>query len=174
MVGEIRDRETAEIGMQAGLTGHLILTTVHGQSAAGVFARLVEMDIEPFLLASATVGCLSQRLVRTLCTACRREEQPSALVVERFAKASIVIPEGTYYEHVGCDFCEGQGFTGRLPLAELLRLNEPLRRAVNARATTSELEALAVSEGMTPLLRDGLARARRGETSLMEVLRVAG
>lgn len=174
MVGEIRDRETAEIAMQAGLTGHLILTTVHGQSAAGVFARLVDMGIEPFLLASATVGCLSQRLVRTLCTACRREQAPEAMVIDRFKQAGIALPPGTYYEHVGCDFCEGQGFTGRLPIAELMILNDALRRAVNARKPTSELHQLAVAEGMTPLLRDGLVRAQRGETSLLEVLRVAG
>jgi general secretion pathway protein E len=174
MVGEIRDRETAEIAMQAGLTGHLILTTVHGQSAAGPFARLVEMGIEPFILASATVGCLSQRLVRTLCTACRREAKPDPIVVDRFAQAGVVLPQATYYEHVGCDFCEGQGFTGRLPIAELLILNEALRAAVNGRKPSSELHQLAVAEGMTPLLRDGLLRAQRGETSLMEVLRVAG
>jgi general secretion pathway protein E len=174
MVGEIRDRETAEIAMQAGLTGHLILTTVHGQSAAGVFARLVEMNIEPFLLASATIGCLSQRLVRTLCTACRREAAPEQMVIDRFSAAGIVVPSGTYYEHVGCQFCEGQGFTGRLPIAELLVLNEPLRQAINQRKHTSDLHQLAMTEGMTPLLRDGLARAQRGETSLMEVLRVAG
>jgi general secretion pathway protein E len=174
MVGEIRDRETAEIAMQAGLTGHLILTTVHGQSAAGVFARLVEMGIEPFILASATVGCLSQRLVRTLCTACRRQTPPDSIVVERFREAGIALPDGVYYEHVGCDFCEGQGFTGRLPIAEIMLLNESVRRAVNARKPTGELHQLAVSEGMTPLLRDGLTRAQRGETSLAEVLRVAG
>lgn len=174
MLGEIRDRETAEIAMQAGLTGHLILTTVHGQSAAGVFARLIEMDIEPFMLASATVGSLSQRLVRTLCTACRREAKPEQIVVERFAQVGVVIPEGTYYEHVGCDFCEGQGFTGRLPIAELLLLNDKVRSAVNTRAPTRDIEQVATAEGMTPLFRDGLARARRGETSLAEVLRVAG
>jgi general secretion pathway protein E len=94
MLGEIRDRETAEIAMQAGLTGHLILTTVHGQSAAGVFARLIEMNIEPFMLASATVGSLSQRLVRTLCTACRREAKPEQLVIERFTQVGVVIPAG--------------------------------------------------------------------------------
>ncbi len=174
MVGEIRDQETAEIAMQAGLTGHLILTTVHGQSAAGVFARLIEMGIEPFILSSATLGCLSQRLVRTLCTACRREAAPDAMVRERFSSAGIVIPAGVYYEHVGCDFCEGQGFTGRLPIAELMLLNEPIRRAIHARQPTNELHQVAMSEGMTPLLRDGLSRAQRGETSLMEVLRVAG
>lgn len=174
MLGEIRDRETADIAMQAGLTGHLILTTVHGQSAAGVFARLVDMNVESFILASATVGCLSQRLVRTLCTACRREAAPGALVVDRFTQHGIVLPPGPYYEPVGCDFCEGQGYSGRLPIAELLVMNEPLRKVVNARETSAEIHAVAVAEGMTPLLRDGLNRAVAGETSLAEVLRVAG
>ncbi len=174
MLGEIRDHETAEIAMQAGLTGHLILTTVHGQSAAGVFARLMDMNVESFILASATVGCLSQRLVRTLCTACRREVKPESLVVDRFKQHGVVLPPGPYYEPVGCDFCEGQGFSGRLPIAELLVMNEPLRQAVNAHKTSGEIHDVAVAEGMTPLLRDGLARAVAGETSLAEVLRVAG
>jgi general secretion pathway protein E len=174
MLGEIRDQETAEIAMQAGLTGHLILTTVHGQSAAGVFARLMDMHVESFILASATAGCLSQRLVRTLCTACRRDVKPEPLIVERFKQNGIVLPPGPYYEPVGCDFCEGQGFTGRLPIAELLVMNEALRQAVNAHKTSGEIHDVAVAEGMTQLLRDGLTRAVAGETSLAEVLRVAG
>jgi general secretion pathway protein E len=174
MVGEIRDHETAEIASQAGLTGHLILTTVHAESAAGPFARLIEIGIEPFILASATVGSLSQRLVRTLCIACRRPIEPEPLHIDRFGKHGIVLPPGRYYEAVGCDFCEGQGFTGRAPIAELLVVNPRLRQAINERKNTSELYALAVAEGMTPLIRDGLTRAHNGETSLTEVLRVAG
>ncbi len=174
MVGEIRDRETADIAMQAGLTGHLILTTVHGESAAGPFARLIDMGVEPFVLASATIGCLSQRLVRTLCTACRREAKPEPLIIERFARQGVVLPPATYYEQVGCDFCEGQGFTGRLPIGELLLVSAELRHLVNERHATRELYDFAVAEGMTPILRDGLARAARGETSLAEVVRVVG
>ncbi len=174
MVGEIRDRETADIAMQAGLTGHLILTTVHGESAAGPFARLIDMGVEPFVLASATVGCLSQRLVRTLCTACRREAQPEPLIVERFMAQGVVLSPARYYEPVGCDFCEGQGFTGRLPIGELLVVDTKLRALVNERHATRELYDAAVAEGMTPILRDGLSRAERGETSLAEVLRVVG
>jgi general secretion pathway protein E len=174
MVGEIRDRETAEIAMQAGLTGHLFLTTVHGESAAGPFTRLVDMGIEPFVLASATVGCLSQRLARTLCTACRRERPAEAVHVDRFAKHGIILPPGRYYEPVGCDFCEGTGFTGRVPIAELLIVDPQIRQAVHARKTANEIYELAVAEGMSPLLRDGLSRALAGETSLGEVLRVAG
>jgi general secretion pathway protein E len=174
MLGEIRDHETAEIAMQAGLTGHLILTTVHGEGAAGPFARLVDMNIEPFILASATLGCLSQRLVRTLCTACRRPAQPEQMHVDRFAKLGLKLAPGSYYDPVGCPFCEEQGFAGRAPIAELLVVNARIREAVNQRVTTRAVHELAVAEGMTPLLQDGLERARRGETSLTEVLRVAG
>ncbi len=174
MVGEIRDRETAEIAMQAGLTGHLIFTTVHGQSAAGVFARLVEMGIEPFLLSSATLGSLSQRLVRTLCPHCRKESRADPAAVAKFAEGGVTVPpEATYWEPVGCSACEGQGYAGRLPIGELLRVTDAVRAAVRDRAPTHEIERIARQGGMTPLLADGAARAIRGETSLLEVLRVA-
>jgi general secretion pathway protein E len=174
MVGEVRDQETAEIAMQAGLTGHLILTTVHGEGATGPFARLIDMGIEPFVLASATLGSLSQRLVRTLCTACRRQVDPDPLHRERFARLGVEIAAGTYYEPVGCPFCEQQGFTGRTPIAELLVMDGPLRESVNARVPSADLYQQAVRIGMTPLIRDGLVRAEQGMTSLGEVLRVAG
>ena len=174
MLGEIRDHESADISAQAGLTGHLILTTIHGEGAAGPFARLMEMQVEPFVVASASLACLSQRLVRVLCTACRREVEPEPIHRERFRSMGVELPEGPYCEPVGCEYCEGQGFTGRTPLAELLRVTPELREAVNRRATTGELYDLAVSQGMRPLILDGLDRARLGATSLTEVLRVAG
>ncbi len=174
MLGEIRDQESADISMQAGLTGHLILTTVHGEGAAGPFARLIEMQVEPFVVASASLACLSQRLVRVLCTACRRQQEPESIHRERFAQLGVELPSGPYFEPVGCKYCEGHGFTGRVPLAELLRVTPELREAINRRATTGELYAVAVSQGMVPLVRDGLRRALAGTTSLTEVLRVAG
>jgi general secretion pathway protein E len=174
MLGEIRDHETADIAMQAGLTGHLILTTVHGDSAAGPFARIIDMSVEPFIIASATIGCLSQRLVRTLCMNCRKESVPEPLIVERFARHGIELPPGPYFEPVGCDYCEGLGFTGRRPIAELLVVDAGMRKAVSERRTTKELFDLAVKSGVTSLLLDGLGRAREGETSLSEALRVAG
>jgi general secretion pathway protein E len=174
MVGEIRDHETADIAMQAGLTGHLLLTTVHGDSAAGPFARIIDMNVEPFIIASATLGCLSQRLVRTLCMNCRKEAIPERIVLDRFQKHGISLPPGPYFEPLGCDYCEGLGFTGRRPIAELLVADAALRAAIGERKPTKELHALAVQNGMMPLLEDGLARAREGETSLTEVLRVAG
>lgn len=174
MLGEIRDRETAEIAMQAGLTGHLILTTVHGEGAAGPFARLMEMGVEPFAIASATVGCLSQRLVRTLCVACRRRAPAEPLHRERFARLGVTLPDEPFFEPVGCEHCEGQGYTGRVPLGELLRVDAGIRQAIHARSGTAEVYGLARDAGMTPLVEDGLDRARAGDTSLAEVLRVAG
>ena len=174
MVGEIRDKETAEIAMQAGLTGHLILTTVHGQSAAGVFARLIDMGIEPFLLGSATIASLSQRLVRSLCTLCRKPEMVEVSARARFEAAGLSVPPTTYFAPVGCPACGGQGFSGRIPIGELLRFDEPVRVSVRDRAPTNEIERVAIEGGMKTLLADGLARAALGETSLAEVLRVAG
>lgn len=174
MLGEIRDRETAEIAMQAGLTGHLIVTTVHGQSASGVFARLIEMDVEPFLLASATLGALSQRLVRMLCPLCKRAHTPDATMRGRFKALGVTLAETTFYEPVGCETCDGQGFQGRLPIAELLVAGDAVKNAVKARASTAEIEKVARAQSMTALVADGARRAERGETSLLEVLRVAG
>jgi general secretion pathway protein E len=174
MVGEIRDAETAEIAMQAGLTGHLILTTVHGDGAAGPFARLIDFGVEPFALASATVGCLSQRLVRTLCTACRRAAEPEPLFLEQLARRGLSLPDGRYHEPVGCELCDHTGFTGRVPIAELLVVDSGIRSAVNERRPTEDIECMARDAGMRPLIDDGLQRAARGETSLSEVLRVVG
>jgi general secretion pathway protein E len=174
MVGEIRDKETAEIAMQASLTGHLILTTVHGDSAASPFPRLIDMKIEPFILASATIGALSQRLVRTLCVACRKQQPPEPMHVDQLARHGVTLPEGTYFVPVGCEFCEGQGYTGRAPIGELLVMNEALRNAVNQGKTLTDVHNLAIALGMTPLLQDGVSRAAAGETSLTEVLRVVG
>ncbi len=174
MVGEIRDRETADIAVQASLTGHLILTTVHSDTAAGPFARLVELQVEPFVLASATIGSLSQRLVRTLCTACRREATPDPLIREHFGRHGIALPQARYFEPTGCDYCEGVGFAGRAPIAELLIVGPECRKAIHDRRPTNEIHEIAVALGMTSLLRDGLTRAVAGETSLSEVLRVAG
>lgn len=174
MVGEVRDGETAEIAASAGLTGQLILTTVHAESAAATFSRLLDIGVEPHILASATAGCLSQRLVRTLCTACRQPVEPSEETLARFNARRVVIPPQVFYQPVGCENCELTGFTGRRPIAELLTMSPTISQAVKERQTTGEIFDLAVREGMTQIVRDGLAVAARGETSLDEVLRVAG
>jgi general secretion pathway protein E len=174
MLGEIRDPETADIAMQAALTGHLILTTVHADGAAGPFARLIDMKIEPFLLASGTIGSLSQRLVRTLCTACRTPAAPEPIHQERFRQFGVTLPDCTFYEPKGCELCEMQGFVGRAPISELLVMTAPLREAVHQSLPTESIREAAEGQGMVPLLLDGLRLAKAGETSLTEILRVAG
>jgi general secretion pathway protein E len=174
MIGEIRDHETADVAVQASLTGHLILTTVHADSATGPFARLIELQVEPFALASATVGSLAQRLVRALCVHCRSERPPTPGIRERFEQYGIDLPPARYYEAAGCDACDQSGFSGRLPIAELLLVGPALRQAVHERRPTRELDHIARQAGMIPLIEDGLARAVAGETSLSEVLRVVG
>lgn len=172
MLGEIRDRETASIATQAGLTGHLILSTLHVDRAAGTFPRLMEMDVEPFVLASTVAGAMSQRLVRALCTHCRRPAAPDPFLEQRLSELGLSRPAGDFCEPVGCDFCEGNGFLGRIPLAELLVVTPILRKLMTGRPTTEAIQEAAMGEGMVPLLQDGLARAARAETSLAEVLRV--
>jgi general secretion pathway protein E len=174
MVGEIRDRETAEIAAQAGLTGHLLLTTVHASSAAGVFPRVLDMGVEAFALASASVGCLSQRLVRTLCTACRKEAAPDHGQVARFTALGLDLPKQPFYENVGCEYCDNTGFIGRVPITELVIVDADLERAIQERRSSRELHDLAVASGTVPLLEDGLAKAAAGDTPLSEVLRAAG
>jgi general secretion pathway protein E len=174
MLGEIRDPETADIAMQAALTGHLILTTIHADGAAGPFARLIDMKIEPFLLASGTIGSLSQRLVRTLCPACKVKAEPESIHRERLIHLGQPLPPGEYFEPKGCELCEMQGFVGRAPIAELLVMSGPLRDAVHECQPTESIRNVAFEHGMVPILGDGLRLARLGETSLTEVLRVAG
>jgi len=174
MLGEIRDRETAEIATQAGLTGHLILTTIHVQSAAGTFARLAEMDVESFILSSSCLGSLAQRLVRALCVECRAKKPATPEIRERFKSLGIDLPDRDFYEPVGCPVCEGRGYAGRLPIVELLVMSDRLRSAVHKRSTSDEIQRIALEEGMVPLASSGLELASRGSTSLLEVLRVAG
>jgi general secretion pathway protein E len=172
MVGEIRDPETARTAIQAGLSGHLILTTVHANSAAGVFNRLIEMGAEPFLLASATVATISQRLVRALCPHCRAPAPISPEDVVRLDAAGLA--SGTFYGAVGCQRCGGTGFLGRTALYEMMVVTSAIRDAINAKLPTPQLQEIAMKEGMVPLLVAGVERARAGATTLREVFRVVG
>jgi len=174
MLGEIRDRETAHIATQAGLTGHLILTTIHVQSAAGTFDRLTELEIERFVLSSSCLGALAQRLVRALCPECRQERPPSTDLCERFAQLGWDVAQRSFFEPVGCPACEGRGYHGRLPVAELLVMSSALRVAVQRGAGREELQRIGQSEGMVTVLEAAMQHAEQGKTSLLEVLRVAG
>ena len=172
MVGEIRDLETAGIAIQAGLSGHLLFTSVHANSAAGVFSRLINMGIEPFLLASASSATLSQRLVRRLCPSCAVEAEPSETELRNLRRLG-ADETGPFYRGDGCESCLGRGYLGRVGVFELLTVTEPIREAITAKRPAGEIERLARDSGAPTVVDDGLTKCREKLTSLAEVLRVA-
>ncbi len=168
MVGEIRDLETAQIAVQASLTGHLVLSTLHTNSAVGAITRMDDMGIEPFLLSSSLVAVLSQRLVRVLCPACKRAE-PAA--ENEHALLGFDHPAAPIYHPVGCPACNGQGYRGRMGIYELILIDEDVRRLIRNRSAESDLLELVRAD--SPSLRDdGFRCVREGLTTLQEVLRV--
>jgi general secretion pathway protein E len=175
LVGEIRDRETAEIAVHAALTGHLVFSTLHTNDAAGAITRLLEMGIEDFLLASAILGILAQRLVRLICPECREALPPQAIAEELRAanhgRDPIKAP-AQMYSGRGCPACAHTGYQGRTGIYELLRVDDALRQAILKRADASALRQLAIQQGMQTLAEDGWAKVTRGLTTTQEVLRV--
>lgn len=174
MIGEIRDQETAQIATQAGMTGHLILTTIHVDSAPSTFARLTDMGVEPFVAASASIACVSQRLVRTLCSHCRALAPPDELLKKRLESLGVKLKQETYFEARGCTYCDEQGFSGRTPIAELLVVTPEIRKLVSDGHPPHTIEAEHVRSGGVRLLDTGLGLAELGVTSLSEVVRVVG
>ena len=168
MIGEIRDRETAQIAVQASLTGHLVLATLHTNDAPSAITRLVDMGIEPFLLASSLLGVLAQRLARTLCPACKTPYASDAGEMDALGVDRPV----TLYRAVGCPDCNHSGYRGRAGLYELLTVDESLRALVHQGGNEQQLRAQAVEHGMTLLRADGIDRVLAGETTLDEILRV--
>ncbi len=170
LVGEVRDVETAQIAIQAALTGHLVLTTLHTNSAAGAIARLIDMGIEPYLITASLLGVQSQRLVRRICAKCKEPFRPAAELLRTCFEERE--PAGaTFYRGKGCAACP-DGYSGRTGGFELLRCTEGLRRLIVAKASTMELRAKAREEGMITLREDALRRAAEGVTTLDEVVRV--
>jgi general secretion pathway protein E len=165
MVGEIRDRETAEIAVQASLTGHLVLSTLHTNTAVGAITRLRDMGIEPFLLASSLLGVMAQRLVRVLCPHCKRPHTPSEM-----EEKALGIRE-TIYAAVGCPHCNNSGYRGRTGIYELLVVNEQVRQMIHAESS-EEAIVQAVRSHSRSIRDDGIERVRAGLTTLEEVLRV--
>lgn len=173
MVGEMRDTETAHVGIQASLTGHLVLTTLHTNTAAAAVTRLIDLQIEPFLL-SASLRCIvAQRLVRLLCLNCRRATKVDADFLNRDARyRALAIDGAQVWEPGRCDRCGGTGYSGRRAVFEILDVNDELRHLITRGAPEAEIEQRAQAHGMTTLIEDGVRAARIGETSLDEVLRV--
>ncbi|MEO8740968.1 MAG: type II secretion system ATPase GspE [Casimicrobiaceae bacterium] len=173
MIGEIRDLETAQIAVQSALTGHMVLSTVHTNDAASTVNRLLDMGVEDYLLTSTIVGILAQRLVRTLCQHCKESytalpELVAELGLAKFAKAGKV----TLYHAKGCKECGTTGFLGRISIMEMLPMSDPLRSLIMRHATSTELRAAAIKEGMLTMYEDGIRKSLAGVTTIEEVLRV--
>ena len=173
MVGEIRDAETARIAIQASLTGHLVLTTLHTNDAASAITRLLDMGLEPFLLASTVEAVLAQRLVRRNCPSCRSAHTPAPEILAALGLASDEQGKLGFQRGLGCSECLGTGFRGRIGIFEFLRMTEPLREAVAAGATLMELRKMAVEGGLIRLREAGLAAALAGEITPEELLKNA-
>lgn len=175
MVGEIRDQETAGIAVNAALTGHLLLSTLHTNDAATTFPRLLDMGVPPFLVASTVNVVMGQRLIRTLCQACRVDR---VLTKEEYDSASELVPDlkargdMKVYKSMGCDACGNSGYSGRTGIREVLDVSEEIRKLVMARASAAEIKQVATEEGMTTMLDDGLRKVEEGITSLEEVIRI--
>jgi type IV pilus assembly protein PilB len=172
LVGEIRDQETAKISIEAAMTGHLVLSTLHTNDAASSISRLIEMGVEPFLVASSVDAIVAQRLARVLCSACRRQVTVTGEVL---AEHGFMAAEDIdAYEPVGCTRCNGSGYRGRMGLYEVLKVSEGIRSLALRRATPGEIAMFASAEGMTTLREDGLEKVRLGITSVDEIIRVTG
>ncbi len=172
MVGEIRDRETAEIAIRAALTGHLVLSTLHTNEAAGAVTRLVDMGIEPFLVASAVIGCVAQRLLRKICPECRQPYVPFPDSPEFLALPENFEFTAALYHGTGCMHCGNTGYRGRLAAHEVMPMSPALRELVVKRAATGALTDLAIAEGMHTIQQDAMSKVQEGKTTLKEMLRL--
>ena len=170
MVGEIRDKETADIAIRAALTGHLVFSTLHTNDAAGAITRLIDMGVEPFLLASSLEGVLAQRLVRKICPACREPYRPSDALLDSLNNSIRIDPGATLYHGRGCDECNRTGLSGRMGIFELLRITESLRKLIAARPTTEQILSAAPADHIS-MRHNGIEKVRSGETTPEEVLR---
>ncbi len=167
MVGEIRDKETAEIAIQASLTGHLVLSTLHTNSALGAIVRLIDMGIEPFLLSSSILGLIAQRLVRTLCSHCKESYKASEKELTHLPNLN----SATLYKPKGCDDCNQFGYVGRTAIYEVVKLNDELKTAIHDKCSESSLEEIARRDSES-LMESGIKLLLNGQTSLAELLRV--
>ena len=171
MIGEMRDKETATIGIQAALTGHLVLSTLHTNDAPGAVTRLVDMGCEPFLVAASLEGVLAQRLVRTICKECKCPYEPNEAILSQLGVSAHELGDKQFFTGAGCDACGQTGYRGRRGLYELLNITDPIRELITARAPTVVIKQKAVELGMNTLREDGLRNIYLGNTTIEEVLK---
>jgi type IV pilus assembly protein PilB len=172
MVGEIRDLETAEIAVQASLTGHFVLSTIHTNDAPSTATRLGDMGVEPFLISASLTGALAQRLARRICSNCKEEYTPPRETLMRFGFDPFKHPEQKFWHGRGCDVCKQTGYKGRTGLYELMRVNEEIQELIVRRSPVTELREAARSNGMRTLQEDGFMKCKDGHTTVEEVMRV--
>ncbi|MEM9365881.1 MAG: GspE/PulE family protein [Planctomycetota bacterium] len=169
MLGEIRDHETATTAIQAALTGHLLISTLHTNDAVGAVQRLADLGVDPFKIAGSLLGSIAQRLLRCICENCKVETQPNWNLVRALDTNGVVGSDARFYRGAGCKRCLGTGFSGRMPIFEIMTVTPEIMTAVEARVPQSQLEELALQAGMTPLSQAGLQAALAGKTSIEEV-----
>jgi type IV pilus assembly protein PilB len=172
LVGEIRDHETAKIAMQAAQTGHLVLSTLHTDDAPSTITRLMDMGMEPYVIASALVGVVAQRLVRRLCTSCRRQYTPEAETLRALNITEADAARFVFYRAMGCEDCDHTGYRGRIALYEVMRVSDKVRRLIALKSGEDMVRDAAVTAGMITLGEDGLAKVKAGVTTAEELLRV--
>lgn len=175
MVGEIRDNETANIAVNAAMTGHLLLSTLHANDSATAVPRLIDMGVEPFLIGSTVNIVIGQRLIRLLCKKCKIKKELTDAEIKDLSvyfSAELFKKNRTFYEAPGCDSCGGTGYIGRIGIHEVLEINDEIRQLIMKRSTASEIKTAAIKGGMVPMLYDGFEKAVNGISSLAEVLRV--
>ncbi|MEO5915909.1 MAG: GspE/PulE family protein [Luteolibacter sp.] len=171
MIGEMRDKETATIGIQAALTGHLVLSTLHTNDAPGAVTRLVDMGCEPFLVSASLEGILAQRLVRTICKECKTPYEPNESILNQLGVSAHELGDKQFFTGAGCDICGQSGYKGRRGLYELLNVTDPIRELITSRAPSVVLKQKAVELGMNTLREDGLRAIYQGATTIEEVLK---
>jgi type IV pilus assembly protein PilB len=172
MVGEIRDRETAEIAVQSALTGHLVFSSLHTNDAASALPRLLDMGVEPFLIASSVIGVIGQRLVRVVCRNCKVTYKPERRVLEELGVPKEEHGRARFAKGAGCPVCSNRGYRGRTGVFEVLRMSDPIKRMILDKASTLEIREQALQEGMQPMQRTGLRKVMDGTTTPEEVMRV--
>ena len=170
MVGEIRDAETAGMAIQASLTGHMVLSTLHTNDAAGAVTRLIDMGIEPFLISSTLAGVLAQRLIRRVCKNCMEAYEPSDDELRLLGITREFLAGRPFYRGRGCELCNNTGYKRRVGIFELLHVSSEIQALINKRATTQEIKDVATSQGMTTMRQDGINQILQGITTSSEVL----